>query len=440
MSGQKLIESVHPTYRVMAARWQRWRAAYFGGEDYVRQTLESHRLENNRDFTRRLARATLLNYLRPICDTYANYLFRSRWTLRLPARLEFLQTDADHRGTGLLDFFRAMTPLSAALGFVLIGVDEPAVTGDDEPRNWAERQAMGMRPYLYYIDPLDLRDWETDADGYLTMALVRERVSRRRFEGAEIADRGGVLYRLWTPASCLLFDGKGQACGETPNRAGLVPILPLKFRDAGEPLTGEGLGQDLEPIQAYILNLSSLLSEIFYRQTFSQLVAEGSAEEYAENGDIAHLGTASIFLYPEGRAAPRYISPDATQAQLLMEQIDRAIDEIYRLANLSRGSVREGRLQSGISKAFDFLDTNQALSDVARNAASAMLKTCRLAARWLGDESLAAECRLEPPLDFGVVDLDADVSRLRQLVEAGAGKNLVQTIEERIARTVGAAS
>jgi hypothetical protein len=433
MAKSRIADFVHPAYKANAARWERWQAAYYGGAGYVQQALESHRLENSRDFVRRLERATLLNYVRPICDTYANYLFRPAWKVELPPGVGFLARDADRRGTPLLDFAKSLLPIAAAVGFAPIGVDEPAVTADEVPRNLAERAAMGVRPYLYFIDPLDLRDWDVDADGTLTMALVRERSWRRRAGGEE--KEGATIYRLWTAERCVMLDERGTELGEVANRAGVVPIVALKFRDVGDPIIGQGLGQDLEPIQAHILNLSSLLSEVFFRQTFSQLVAEGSAEEYGENGDIARLGTASIFLYPEGRKPPGYISPDASQARLLMEQIDRAIDEIYRLANLSRGSVRDGAKQSGISKAYDFLDTNQALSDVARNTAGAMTAACRLAARWLGDAA-TDEIAISQPADFGVVDLDGDVTRLRSLVEAGASPTLIKALEDRIGRTM----
>lgn len=432
--NDKLIESTHPAYRANAPTWELWRQAYFGGDGYVRRALVSHRLENARDFARRLDRATLLNYLRPICDTYTNYLFRAPWQFRLPPGLEFLAEDADHRGTSLPDFFKSLAPLTAAVGFMLVGVDEPALAAEAQPRNLAERQALGLRPYLYPIDPLDLHDWETDADGNFTMALVREKRQARRVVDGGIEDGGGEYFRLWTPDACVLLDADGKQVARFENRAGVVPIASLTFRDVGDPVVGQGLGQDLEPVQAHILNVASLLSEIFFRQTFSQLVAEGSAEEYGENGDIARLGTASIFLYPEGRKAPSYISPDAAQAQLLMAEMDRSIDEIYRLANLTRGSVREGAMQSGISKAFDFLDTNQALTDVGRNVADTMQKVLRLAGRWLG---LATdEIVVSPPADYGVVDLDGDVNRLKQLVETGAHPALIAAVQQRIARTL----
>ncbi|MDP8225620.1 MAG: hypothetical protein P9L99_19835 [Candidatus Lernaella stagnicola] len=428
------VQTVHAEYREHVSLWELWRNAYFGGRAYVQRALESHRLENARDFSRRLSRATLLNYVRPICDTYANYLFRPAWELRVPPMGRALLRDADRRGTSLLDFMKGLMPLTAAVGFCVIGIDEPPMPDGTVPRNKAARDALGVRPYLYYVAPMDLLNWQADADGRFTFALVRE----SRWPGTGSPGRGGRpetgVYRAWTPDECTVVDGNGEVLARYENRTGEVPLVSLQYRDVGDPVIGQGLGQDLEPVQAHILNVASLLSEIFFRQTFSQLVAEGSAEEYGEQGDISRLGTASIFLYPEGRSASQYISPDATQAELLMSEIDRSIDEIYRLANLTRGSVREGRQQSGISKAFDFLDTNQALADVGRNVASAATNALRIAGLWAGWPT--DEIVVRPPVDYGIVDLDGDIDRLKALVDAGADESLVKAIQERIAATM----
>ncbi|MCL4235514.1 MAG: hypothetical protein KJ042_13455, partial [Deltaproteobacteria bacterium] len=190
------------------------------------------------------------------------------------------------------------------------------------------------------------------------------------------------------------------------------------------------LEADREKVACEIFNLGSLLGEILYRQTFSQLVAEGSAAEYGENGDIARLGTSSIFLYPEGHRAPEYISPDAAQADLLMRRIDGLIDEVYRLASLSRGSAREGRLQSGISKAFDFLDTNHALADAADNVARAFERALAIAAPdW--------NARIRFPGDFGVSDAPALLDETeRTLALDGIGPVFRRRVLERLARAV----
>ena len=436
-----VIKSRHPEYTANATLWQRRKDAYFGGAAYIEAALNTHRLENAGDFTERKKIATLLNYLRPICDTYATYLFRreAEWELELTGAVKYMDEAADREGRGFLQFMKSLAPLAVDIGFVLIGIDTPTMPEGVELKSRAQEDVYGIKPYLYYIDPLDLLDWETDEDGYLVLALLRETISDRQIVNGKVEDRGGEQYRLWTPGACIVINKDGDPIEEYVNEIGLVPIVPLKFRDTGDPITGQGLGQDLEPIQAEILNVCSQIYEIFQRQTFSQLVAQGDAADYGEidstgKAHIGKLSTASIMIVSnDAKHMPQFISPDVSQAHLLREERDRLIDEMYRIAQLTRGSAREATPQSGISKAFDFLDTNQALGDFAENVAKAGQRALEIAALYSGSKD---ESELEPPADFGVVDLDADVDRLDKLVKARAPYPLIDAVVARVAETM----
>jgi len=430
--ANNITESRHPAYLRGAAKWQLWHEAYLGGEGYVKKALKSHRLEKDKDLKDRQDRATLLNYLRPICDTYANYLFKpDDWTINVPASIDIVEKDADRRGHDVRNFFKAAVPLAAAQGFVIIGVDEPRVPDGVVVGNVAERNALGVRPYMFTTAPEDFLDWGTNQDGAITHALTRESIIKL-VKGKQ---KVGWQFRFWLPDEITVLNDDGEPIDTVPNRAGVVPLVPLQFRDIGLPVVGQGLGQDLEPVQAHILNMSSLLSEMMRRQTFSQLVAQGSAEQYGDGADgLVRLGTSSIFLYPQEAAAPQFISPDASQASLLQVEMDRSIDEIYRLANLTRGTVREGQQASGISKAFDFLDTNQALSDVGRNVAATMQTALGFAAQWVGENPDVVV--VSPPADYGITDLDGDITRLKELNAASASPALTLALEQRIARAL----
>lgn len=424
----KMSESLHQHYKDLSPLWRRCKLAYYGGAAYVEEALVSHVMENAQFYRERKARATLLNYMRPICDTYGNYLFRPKWNINVPAKIKYLETNCDRRGTAMVDFFKSLVPLAAAVGFAAIGVDEP-VADPEIVRTEAAADAFGIRPYFYLIDPLDLLTWATNEDGDLTLALVRETNLETKITADGIETNPVTVYRLWTPDLCQVFNDDGAKLSEYPNKASVVPLTTLKFRDIGDPIIGQGLGQDLEPVQADILNTCSRLDEIHAKQTFSQLVGKGSVEEFSEGGDISKVGTSSIIVVgPEGDL--KYISPDASQANLLSDHINKSVDEMYRLAQLVRGSVREGAMASGISKAFDFLDTNQALSDVGRNCAHTMRKCLLFAARFAG---VTGDITIESPIDYGVQDVNTDIDNLGKLKLAGASNALLMSLEKKIA-------
>jgi len=421
---KQLVERPHPKYERLAPFWDLALASYRGGREYLDSgNLWSHRLENQPDHSRRMARSYFLNYCAPVVDTYVAFLFREDPVIEPAERLGALLSDADRQGTGLVQFMKRCTAQAAIFGYVMVGVDRPKA--ENTPMTAADEAAMGLSQYFVAVTPPDFFNWGTDADGALTFCVIRERNDANPI----IGESASVSYRFWTSTDWYLLDKEGRVLDSGSNPYGRVPFVPCKFKDTEPGPVGTSLLANIAYVNREIYNLCSLLQEILYRQTFSQLVAEGSAEEYGRNGDLTTLSTSSIFLYPEGRNPPQYISPDATQAQLLADEISRKIDEIYRLACLSRGTAREGQLASGISKAFDFLDTNQALADVASNVARSFESIFRIAMPGWGG-------KIRFLSDFGVLRADDLVDRTDRILKMPIGPEFRRIMLRRLAHSV----
>lgn len=428
--ADNITKSRHPDYKAFQSLWDTLGRAYNGGSEYVAKALQTHRLEHATDYQRRLKQATLLNYLRPICDAYANYLFRPEgWGIKTaPSNTSLLEEDADRRGTDFFDFWKSIAAKIANLGFGIVGVDAPKPPAGAEPRNRAEQEALKIRPYLYWISPVDLLDWQVDEDGNITAAMVREQIPREMFAD----DEAGYRYRVWHGDRWELYDDDGARLEDGPNAAGVVPLVPVRFRNDGE-FIGIGLGQDLEPLQREILNLTSCLQEILYRQTFSQLVLQGVARDYSESENMAEVGTSAALLYPEGMNPPQFISANAAQAATLIEERHNVRDEIYRLAQLTTPNTRLAQVESGVAIALKFVNTNEALADFANQLLDAMRKTLVIAARWGGDKSAtAANITIEKPNDFGVITVGEEVTTLATLYQSNADAALIKEQEKRV--------
>jgi len=423
-----LVRSLHPRHLALRAFWDLAWTGYRGGQAYLNMhNLFSHRLENPEDRARRLRRAYYLNYCQPVVDTYTAYLFRTPPQILPSGPIADLLADADRMGNGLIALMKRAATLSSIFGFVLLGVDRPRGEGQWATR--AEELAAGINDYLTLVCPPDALNWACGPDGRLQWVLVRERDADPQLSGAQLNAQARERLRLWNDEQWLDLDGEGRLLAAGENPFGCVPFVAVKHRDIEPGIVGESLLANIAYVNREIFNLSSLLQEILARQTFSQLVAEGSAEEYGEAGDIKKLGTSSIFLYPEGRKAPEYISPDAAQAELLIEQIDRMIDEIYRLASLTRGAVRQAQAQSGISKAYDFLDTNQALADKAGNLAAGFAAALNLARPdWRG--------AIEFPNDFGVDDPGEMAATVDRVLGLGVGAKFRAELLAKLARAL----
>jgi len=425
---RELVESRHPLYRSRSPFWRLAWMSYRGGPEYLAApNLFSHRLEHADDHRRRMARSYYLNYCRPVVDTYASYLFKTNPTVLPDEPIRNLVENADGRGHHLFAVMKQAFTLSAVYGQVIVGADRPRSVV--KPATRAEELALGLSDYFYLVIPQDFLNWSMSEGGDLSWCLVRQRIRRATPEDPGGEEGGAETYRLWTADFWRDLDGQGEVVTEGENPYGRVPFVSCRFRESDDAIVGESLLGSIVHINREIFNLSSMLSEILYRQTFSQLVAEGSAHEYGEGGDIGRLGTSSIFLYPEGRKPPQFISPDAAQARMLMEQIDNLIDEIYRMACLTRGRAREGTLVSGISKAFDFLDTNQALSDAAHGVERTFVKAIRIAApEWGGS--------IQFPGDFGVTDSGELLNQVERASRLPIGPAFKRRLLEKLARSV----
>lgn len=409
MNKKSIIETRHPVYSRMLNEWNFYLLSYKGGIEYIEaNNLFSHRLEHKssktNDYLERKRRSYYLNYCKPIVDLYTSYLFKEPVEIQPIERFSHLLVDADRKGTGLSELIKQVATLSSIFGHIWVGVDMPK---------------DGGRPYLVLVYPQNFLNWETDDNGNLTWCLVREPFGKN-----EIAlDNGKVLfidnkswiYKLWTKDEWFVLDSKGDVLESASHGYGCVPFVCVKHREIQGEMYGESLISDIAYVNRELYNLCSLLQEILARQTFSQLIAQGSVEEY---GDVAKLGTSSIFLYPEGKNPPQYISPATSQAELLIEAIDRMIMEIYRIANLKRGSITEPTEQSGISKAFDFLDTQQALSDKAFQIEQGMRRVLQLYERvWMKREPSDVTVKLTR--NFGVQGVGELIKEAKELFSLG---------------------
>jgi len=423
---EPIVDSRHPAYVRRAAEWDFFFGSYKGGRDYtLADNLFSHRLEHKGgqtdDWDNRRRRSYYLNYCQPVVDTYTAFLFRENPRLEPADALGTFARNVDGRGTDLFSFMRKAATLSSIFGHVIVGVDAPSAEGD----------GPGEGPYFTLTYPQNFLNWEIDRRGELLWCLVREAAGADRIaeaDGLRLVPGRSTVYRLWTRNEWFVLNGENRIAARGEHGLGVVPFVTVAHRDVESDGVGESLIADIAYVNREIYNLCSLLGEILTRQTFSQLVAQGSADEY---GEIARLGTSSIFLYPDGKNPPQFIGPDAAQAEVLIAEIDGKVSEIYRMACLQRGSVEKGSAQSGVSKAYDFLDTNQALIDKAARLSCGFEKCLNLARRWMGLPE--TEIRIVFPRDFGVERTDALIGDALRLKELDAPQQLRTALLEQIA-------
>jgi hypothetical protein len=186
---------------------------------------------------------------------------------------------------------------------------------------------------------------------------------------------------------------------------------------------------DIAFIARDIYNSSSELKQILRDQTFAFLAIQGNASEY----DELSIGTSKGLLYPPDRHPPQYISPPSANAETYFTHIDRQIRKIFQMAKLEGGSVQapdqSAVMQSGVSKAWDFNQTNSALSKKAGNLEDGESKLWQIYALWLDKQF---DGSIEYPHEFSITSLNEDLDEAEKEMRLNMGAEFNKEVKKAI--------
>ena len=146
--AEKLVlsERTHPLYDDNKNKWEFYRSAVKGGEDFITdEHLFSHRLEDSSDYQERLDRAYYLNFSDSVPDTYNSYIFRENIRRPPDTKIEMFRKNIDGRGTHISDFIKKAGKFSSVYGVCHILVDIPESTKKNP--SLADTKASGISPF-----------------------------------------------------------------------------------------------------------------------------------------------------------------------------------------------------------------------------------------------------------------------------------------------------
>jgi hypothetical protein len=112
---------------------------------------------------------------------------------------------------------------------------------------------------------------------------------------------------------------------------------------------------------------------------------------------LVEMGTKRVFVYDgEGGAKPEYLSPDPKQAQLVMQVINKIINEIYHTIGMAGERTSNDNAMgidntSGVAKAYDFERMNSLLTAKADSLENTENKINRLVMLWHSKEPVQEE-------------------------------------------------
>lgn len=386
---KQLVESRHPLYEDKVAHWDFLQATCEGGREWFKGNIFRYLKEGDKEYEDRVKRAYRFNHTRNVVETVDKYLFKmsiARKTKDAPAELRKFWENATLTGLSINDYVKRLSAAASTFGRVWAVVDSREV-GEN-----------GVQIYSHWYRPQDALDMSYDDEGVLNWILLREFV-RDDADPLSSSRKTIERYRLWTRDAWALFERREtrgkvryELAEDGVHDLGVVPVINVDYQHSEELYEAPGLIDDIAYLDRANANYLSNLDAIIQDQTFSQLTMPAQA---VMPGEAAHdalmrLGTSRVFTYHgETSHKPEFISPDPSQAGMILSAIGKIINEIYHSTGLSGERTKDDNgggvdNASGVAKAYDFERINALLASKAMSLQVAEERLAALVLMWSG--------------------------------------------------------
>ena len=462
---KEMVENPHWIYKQYAQYWNFLAQSYEGGIDYTQsqviqsknsgtlidsmfklfvngveqRTIQSgnlfmHPKERAEDYDRRVAMSYYYNLCAPIIDIYKNHLLKDSVNQdfeSIEKQVEPRLEDIDNRGSSLEEFRKELSEHIQLYGHSYVVVDSLAIA-EDNVKTYKDQLDLGAFPYCTIHPPQSIINWSLDRFGMPYWVLLREYDEANAV--AEAYDKnkvGSFTYKLWTREYWARYDSEYKLMEVGLHPVGAVPIVCVYNKRSKKARGFLGISEiaDIAFIARDIYNSCSELRQILRDQTFAFLALEGNASDYSES----IIGTNKGLVYPQGTKTPAYVSPPSDNAQTYFNHIDRQVSKCFQLAKLEGGSAafngQSAVVQSGVSKAWDFNETNSALSEKAANLEDGELKIWKIYAAWTGQQF---DGSIQYPNEFSVSTLMDDLNEAEKIARVNLGKTFIIEVKKAI--------
>ena len=451
-AGDSFVKQKHYEYIANEKSWREGISAYQGGDSWAAGTLMKFEGERVSDFTERQRRAYSRNFTRRIVTNRLSFLMRKDPTIKADRVDKEVMENIDRRGNSVKTIMAQIASRSMVMGMVNILIDMPF--SEAKPRNEGEARKMKLRPYWSLMSPLNTVNWSVnDVDGSLDWILFNQSDKSEKLEisdgTAKIVDTSMPPYLYYDRTEWVYFTKEGTiAIGSDGNQLrgehglakhNMVPVVPARFSESldnngNEQFVGRSLIVDIVSINSEIINLSSSLDQILNTQGFSLLA--GDIEGDPTIGPDGKPGPREIKIGPkeflkvgQDGQMPAFISPDSANIGQWLDVISTLIDECYLYAELDKGSAAPtGQAESGVSRAFRFLNTDQALRAQFARLAADVKTALWMTALMSGKDALPDDFVVEGPESFGIQGPMEALEQFKALMEALASPGMAGAV------------
>lgn len=405
-----ITSRLHPSYHINKYLWDFFLDSYYGGPHYLNTQLFKYYKEGPKEFDLRKERAYRENYCKNIVDIINSYIFKEQATRKTTnKKLDDFYKDFDGAGSDVSQFMKKVSTKSSVLGRTYVVVDKTSLSDEERTGTFADN--LKTKPYCYTVNPQDVPDVAFDKFGNIKWIIIRE---WNREDDDPFNDSGdlSLQYRLWMPGEWQLYDESGDMIDSGQTGIDCVPVVYVDSGESISELNSTGLLFDIAYLDRSIYNNYSRLDAIIADQTFSQLIfpVEGLLVQEMMTDETMReqfltLATNRILFYSAScEAKPEYISPDASQANFILETIKHQINQIY--ASIGLQPIASSSYASGTSKQWDFDKLNKILAGKSSNLEIAERKILNIFNQWTGANATAT---INYPNDFDIRSLSDEL-------------------------------
>lgn len=370
--------------------------------------LKKHERESDDKYAVRQQISYFLNYVKTTIDSHVNPIFKkpvARDFSKASKLFQEFAKNVDGNNTTLTNFMKIAALCAKQNGCALIVMDNYVTT----PQTQAEAIAGRLMPYVYVVAPSAIVYYDTEHSGELKELAYKEINT----------ETGETKVKVWTKNEWYIENTGAR--GE--HKLGAVPIVILKSRLTSDTIPSSEFNQIVKT-NLSIFNKCSWKDEILKNQTFPILL-------YPEiNTTDLTLGTDNALRYDgeTSKFEPSFTAPPSDPAKLIMEDIDKLIQEIYRQAALSHVTGVESS-KSGVAKGWDYETTNMVLADFAGNLEQAETQMSLIFQAWTGE---TFEYTVNYPRDFGIMDIAEELKNAEVAVTLGFGSSFAIEVCKKI--------
>jgi hypothetical protein len=397
--------------------------------------LDQYPREEAAKYMQRQAIAHYQNYVEAIFDLLISYTLKRPATVEdLPPLVETWRRNVTLSGSSYNDLLGQVIARNAGLmGWCPVLVDQMPQEAGISVQEVRER-GLRAEPFLAALTPANLRDWYRDENGVLQWVKLRLQYRQhpdplgepRQIERFKIYTRADV--RGWD-----VVDDEIIATSEATHPFGQVPLISFQHKPSFEdPVRGVSMVGDAAIAARRLFNLDSEFDEHLRSQVFALLQVPVPPGGEPPKEVIA--GTQNAVMVPADSSQPyMFVAPPGSVADTYERRIDATTREIFRRARTKFGSTG-AQIQSGVSKQWDFEETNRLLSDFAKHLARGEAELYRLVAGALGvPQDAVDKIRVIAPTDFAVEDLAAELDNAAKALGLGLGATMDMLIKRRLA-------